>query len=194
MSLQERVYSVLVVSCFDSFNTAVTDMLALASCDPVVFAGSVSEAKRRVADRSFDFVIINSPLPDESGMRFAIDSCRSPNTVVLILVKNELHAEMYEKVAAHGVFTLPKPTARTAMLQALAWMTSARERLRQLEQKTLSVEEKMQEIRIINRAKCVLISQLRMTEPDAHRYIEKTAMDSCITRKEVAENILQTYR
>jgi response regulator NasT len=33
-----------------------------------------------------------------------------------------------------------------------------------------------------------------MTESDAHRYIEKQAMDRCVTRREIAENILQTYR
>lgn len=193
MSLKERVYSVLVVSCFESFNTVVTDMLAPASYDPVVLVNSVSEAKRMLADRSFDFVIVNSPLPDDSGARFSIDSCRSQATVALMLVKNELWPEMYDKVAEHGVFTLPKPTARATMQQALNWMASARERLRKLEQKTLSIEEKMQEIRTINQAKCLLISELKMTEPDAHRYIEKTAMDGCITRKEVAERILKTY-
>ena len=72
-------------------------------------------------------------------------------------------------------------------------MISARERLRKLEVKTLSVEEKMQEIRIINRAKCLLISELKMTEPDAHRFIEKRAMDSCTSKAEIAKNIINTY-
>ena len=75
------------------------------------------------------------------------------------------------------------------MLLALGWMQSARERLRKLEQKTLSVEEKMEEIRIVNRAKWLLISQLSMDEPRAHRYIEKQAMDRCVPKREVAEEI-----
>lgn len=52
-------------------------------------------------------------------------------------------------------------------------MESARERLRQFEKKSLSVDEKMAEIRLVNRAKWLLISELKMSEPDAHRYIEK---------------------
>ena len=55
-------------------------------------------------------------------------------------------------------------------------------------------EEKMEEIRIINRAKWLLIEQLKMTENEAHRYIEKQAMDRCVTRRTVAENILSTYK
>ena len=63
-----------------------------------------------------------------------------------------------------------------------------------MEQKTASVEEKMEEIRIINRAKWLLIEQLKMTENQAHRYIEKQAMDRCVTRRAIAENILSTYK
>ena len=46
---------------------------------------------------------------------------------------------------------------------------------------------------MVDRAKCALIQYLHMSEPDAHRYIEKQAMDLRITRQEVAEEILKTY-
>ena len=93
----------------------------------------------------------------------------------------------------HGVFTLPKPTSKVIMSQALGWLASARERLRKLEKKTLSVEERMEEIRIVNRAKILLVSELHMTEPEAHRYIEKHAMDTCVPKREIAERIIKTY-
>ena len=41
----------------------------------------------------------------------------------------------------------------------------------------LALEEKMAEIRLVNKAKWLLISELKMNEPDAHRYIEKQAME-----------------
>ena len=65
--------------------------------------------------------------------------------------------------------------------------------MKKIEKKTLSLEEKMQEIRIVNRAKWVLITELKMTETDAHRYIEKQAMDRCVSKKEIAEEIIKTY-
>ena len=122
-----------------------------------------------------------------------IDCCRSQTTVVLMLSRSDVHAEIYDKVAEHGVFTLSKPTSRSLLTQALSWMSSARERLRKLEQKTFSIEERMKEIRIINRAKCLLISELKMTEPEAHHYIEKYAMDNCISKSAAAENIIKIY-
>ena len=63
-----------------------------------------------------------------------------------------------------------------------------------MEKKKISLEEKMMEIKIVNRAKWTLINSLNMSEDDAHRYIEKQAMDRCISKREIAEEILRTYK
>lgn len=193
MSLQERIYSVLLVSSSDSINSALVAMLPESTYDPVHTVTSVSAARRAFADRAFDYVIVNSPLPDDSGTRFAIDACASRGTVVLLLVKGDVCSEIHDRVAEHGVFTLAKPVSRSTFATALGWMASARERLRSFEKRTLTIEEKMEEIRIVNRAKWLLISRLDMDEPEAHRYLEKQAMDRCATKREVAEEILKTY-
>ena len=52
----------------------------------------------------------------------------------------------------------------------------------------------MEEIRLVSHAKWVLIDQLKMSEPEAHRYIEKLAMDRCVTRRAVAQDILSIYK
>ena len=72
-------------------------------------------------------------------------------------------------------------------------LLSAREKLRKTEKKTLSIEEKMEEIRIVNRAKWLLIGELKLDESEAHRYIEKQAMDRCVSKRVVAEEIIKTY-
>jgi len=193
MRLKERVYSVLIVSNTVNFNAALKELLPVSQYKPVSIANSCSEAKRLMSEREFDFVIVNAPLPDESGIRFAIDCCRNSNTVVLILAKSDIYDEIYERATEHGVFTLAKPTSKTMVSQALSWMAGARERLRQMEKKTSSVEERMEAIRVINRAKFVLISELKMTEEEAHHYIEKNAMDNCVPKKQAAEAIIKRY-
>ena len=193
MSLKERVYSVLIVSAAEGFNDALSTLLPTSKYSPTNFVSNISAAKRALAERPFDFVIINSPLPDDIGTRFAIDTGSSKETVVLLMVRAELQAEIYDKVAEHGVFVLPKPTSKPTMAIALSWLSSAREKLRKTEKKTLSIEEKMEEIRIVNRAKWLLISELKMDEQGAHRYIEKQAMDRCVSKKVVAEEIIKTY-
>lgn len=55
------------------------------------------------------------------------------------------------------------------------------------------LQNKLEEIRLIDRAKCVLIQYLNMTEQQAHRYIEKQSMDLRQSRVVTAESILKTY-
>lgn len=46
---------------------------------------------------------------------------------------------------------------------------------------------------IIDRAKLMLITRLSMTEPEAHRFIEKSAMNRCVKKRVIAEGILRVY-
>ena len=192
MMLEEgRGYGVLLVSAPGRTNDALASLLTEERYSPVRTVSSVSAAKRALAEREFDLILVNSPLPDDSGGRFAIDSS-SGECVVLFLVRTELYAETDEKLGGHGVFVLSKPASKTAVSTALSWMRSARERLRKSEKKSLTLEEKMEEIRLVNRAKWTLIRTRSMDEAGAHRYIEKQAMDRCITRRAVAEEILKS--
>ena len=193
MRLEERAYSVLIVSAAENFNSSLHALLPDSRFTPVQIETSVTAARQLLLERQYDFVIINSPLPDDMGTRLAIDICSQRSSVAMLLIKAELYSAVFNKVAEHGVYLLPKPTSRTVISQALDWMIATRECLRKLERKPVSIEDKMQEIRLVNRAKWLLIEQLKMTEEDAHHYIEKQAMDSCVSKKEIAESLIRTY-
>lgn len=191
MFFGSQTYSVLVVSSQQKFNEAIAPMLPPSEFYPVCFSGNVAAARREMLSRSFDLVLINAPLPDDSGIRLAIDASSRMDTVVLLLLRAENFEEVNERVTSHGVFTLQIPFSTGTIRQGLKWMISARERLRTVETKNLSVEEKMEEIRLVNRAKWILIEQLHMNESDAHRHIEKQAMDRCTSKKEIARIIIE---
>lgn len=193
MVFNEQTYSVLVVSAAQKFQEALTQMLPGSEYYPVCTVTNIAAARRELLSRSFDFIIVNAPLPDEFGTRFAIDASQNPGSVVLLLARAEVYEETNAKVIPQGIFTLSKPVAAQTLQQGLKWMASARERLRRMEKKATSIEEKMEEIRLVNRAKWLLIEQLKMTEADAHHYIEKQAMDRCISRREIALGIIKTY-
>ncbi len=193
MSLQERVYSVLLVSAASRFNGALEPLLPASLYSPVLIVSSVSAAKQALAQRTFDFVLVHSPLPDDQGLRFAAGVSASSSSAVLVLVRAEFYEEVYYKMRESGVFLLPRPLSRPSLERALHWMASARERLRRLEKKSLSMEEKMAEIRLVNRAKWLLIQHLGLDEAQAHRHLEKQAMDLCITKRQAAETVIQEY-
>lgn len=193
MVFDSNQYSVLVVSAAEKFNDTIATLLPSSHYYPVRYVSNIAAAKRAFLEQRYDFVIINTPLPDELGVRFASDTCNSAGTVSLLLVRAEIYDEVCDKVSDSGVFTLAKPTTVQTLSQALRWMGAVRERLRRLEKKATSIEEKMEEIRLVNRAKWLLIEKLRMSEADAHRHIERQAMDRCISRREVSLDIIRTY-
>lgn len=193
MSLREQSYSVLVVSAAEKLNVSLYGFLPSSHYHPIKTVSSISAGKRAWNERDYDFVLINSPLPDDMGIRFAIDLGATKSTSVLLFVRSENYDEIRERAIEHGVFMMPKPFSRSMITLALDWMAASCQRLRKSEKKTLSVEEKIEEIRIVNRAKLLLISKLKMDEPQAHRYLEKQAMDRCIPKREVAQEIIKTY-
>lgn len=193
MVFSDQTYSVMIVSASQKFDDTVAPMLPGTDYWPVCFVSNIAAARRELLSRAYDFIIINAPLPDDFGTRFAIDACAQTGTVVLLLVRSEVYEEINAKVTPQGVFTLSKPTPAQTLRQGLKWLASARERLRRLERKATTIEEKMEEIRLVNRAKWLLIENLKMTEADAHRYIEKQAMDRCTSRRDIALGIIKTY-
>ncbi len=194
MVFQEQTYSVLLVSASKKFNSAVQALLPVSDYWPVMTCGSVAEARRRMLEQEFDIILINAPLPDDFGMGLAIDACSDSSAGVLIMVKAELYDEVYAQMVSYGVMTLSKPAPIRAVSETLRILCATRERLRRVEQRQISVEERIEEIRLVNRAKWLLIECLSMTEGEAHRYIEKQAMDRRITRREAAEDIIKTYK
>ena len=193
MVFQERTYSVLVISASEKFNTTTMSLLQMTDYWPVTTVKSISEGKRKLLEQNYDIVLINAPLPDDFGMRLAIDICNTSGAGVLLLVKSELYNDIYSQVVEYGVMTLSKPTSLAMVAQSLRVLCATRERLRKVEERQASVEEKIEEIRLVNKAKWQLIECLRMTEAEAHRYIEKQAMDQRVSKREIAESIIETY-
>ena len=191
MNFSERSFSTLVVSSSSKFNDFLRPILAERYCEPVTTVENVSAAKRAMNEREYDFLIINSPLTDDPGIKLSIDSSEGRGTVCLLLVRSEWYDELFAKVSEHGVFILPKPTSVSAVSEALSFLSSAFMRLKLISKKTNSLEEKMKEIRLVNHAKWVLIEQQKMTEEEAHKYIERRAMDNGLTKTEVANEILK---
>ena len=187
-------YAVLLVSRSSKVVDLLSRVLPPKRYSRVVRVSDAAAARERLAQEHFDIAMINDPLPDLPGADLACSICENSGVGVLLLVKEEDFPEVNRRVSPHGVLTLPKPTSETMIAQSLMLLCGTRERLRRLEERAVSMEEKMVEIRIVNRAKCLLIEQLRMTEEEAHRYIEKQAMDRCVTKRTVAENILSTYK
>lgn len=77
--------------------------------------------------------------------------------------------------------------------QALPQLLALCARLRSMQQRTNSLRRKLDDTRLVSRAKLLLIQRFKMSEGEAHRYLEKTAMDAGERLRDVAERIIRTY-
>ena len=94
------------------------------------------------------------------------------------------------EVEDFGVFVVEKPFSRPMLFQSLRLVLASRRRMLGLQRENVRLNEKLEELRLVSRAKGALMRVLGMTEPQAHHYIEKQAMDLRATRREVARRIL----
>lgn len=193
MVFQEQTYAVLLVSGSEKFSRVLTELLPQTDFWPVTAVRSSGEARRALLGKEYDIVLINAPLTDEFGMHLAADLCAGSDAGVLMFVKSELYDEMCAKAIPAGVMVQSKPASSQTVLQNLRMLCAVLERMRGMEKKQASVEEKIEEIRLVNRAKWALIRCLSMSEEEAHHYIEKQAMDTRRSKRQVAESILKTY-
>lgn len=194
MELIQRTYSVLAVSTREKFHTSLRQLLPEDRYSPLRCVADVASARRCLLEQSYDIVVISAPLPDEFGSRLALHVADTSAAGVLLLVGAEHYPDISARLSPYGVLTLQKPTTPQLILQSLQLLCGTRERLRKMEQKTATIEEKMAEIRLVNRAKWLLIDHEGLSEQDAHRLIEKQAMDRCVTRRAVAQQIIQRYQ
>lgn len=190
--LKERSYSVLVVSASENFIKMLKQNLSSAKYNLVKYTSSISSAKRANVEKLYDIVIIDTPLPDGTGDSFAVDISSNQASIVMMLVHYDLYTQVHENYAKHGIFIKRKPTDHESLQTALEWLESARERIRPFEKKTLSIEDRMQEIRKVNQAKLFLITEKGMSEDEAHKYISKQAMDRCVSKRVIADEILKS--
>ena len=193
MYSKKQIYRVMTVSAGTKTADYFSDILPRGHYEIMATASSAGEARRIFADNPADIVIINAPLPDDFGVNLAIDMADESTSGVMLLVKNELYEQVANKVEEHGILTLPRPNSRQAVLQAVQLLAATRARLKKYEDKAQDLQSRMEDIRLINRAKLLLMERLNMTEQQAHRFVEKSAMDHSIKRREVAEKIISMY-
>ena len=138
-----------------------------------------------------ELVIIDTPLASEFGDDTARRLGRETTASVLLLV-DRAAMERYTALEAEGIFVVPKPPD-DLFLPTIRLARIAHRRLAGVENENRQLHREIEEIQLVSRAKAVLMQVLKLSEPQAHRYIEKQAMDRRITRREVARNVLNTY-
>lgn len=181
---------VLIVSESDTFFDNISSILPREQFFPIIHANNGGEARRQLLENDANLLLIDCPLTDEHGVMFA-ENFSDSNMGILLLVNADMYDEVCSKVEEQGIVTLPKPNSPQMFYMAVKMLASMTFRLEKLEEKNRSLQEKMADIRTVNKAKWLLIENKKMTESEAHHYIEKKSMDERLSRREAAERIIE---
>jgi response regulator NasT len=183
----------LIVSYTGKSAALITEMLNDISVSQITVLKSAKEARRLIMEQDFDLVIINPPLEDESGEILSRQIVSQSWSQVILAVDEKDFDAVSAACEDDGVLTISNPINREIFRLALLLAKSADNRVKRIQAENVQLKQKIEDIRIIDRAKCLLISYLNLSEQDAHRFIEKQAMDLRSSRREIAEGVLKTY-
>jgi response regulator NasT len=183
----------LIVSCTGKTTALFIEMLNEVSVNQITVLKSAGEARRILFEQDFDLVIVNSPLADESGESLSRYIVSKSWTQVILAVKSEDFDAVSAICEDDGVLTISRPVNKEVFWLALSLAKSARNRIKRIQAENERLKQKIEDIRVIDRAKLLLISYLNLSEQEAHRFIEKQAMDLRASKRAIAEGILKTY-
>jgi len=185
--------SALIVSGSEKSVTLFSEVITIASVKKITVIACAGEARRTLLEKNFDIIIIDAPLADESGETLARHIAVKGISQVILAVNSENFNETASVCQEDGVLTISKPVDKNIFWAALSLARSVSSKLKKMQDENAKLKQKIEDIRIIDRAKCILISYLNLTEQESHRFIEKQAMDLRSTKRAIAEEILKTY-
>ena len=183
----------LIVSAGASSNEYISARLAELGYTRPTIIPSGAEARRRMLESDFELIVVNAPLPDEFGHELCSSAVEKTDAGVVLLAKAAAAEQLLAPMSEQGVLLLSKPFSNTLFLQAIHLAAASNHRLQRLRQENARLQDKISQIRLVSRAKCCLVEHEHLTEAEAHRRIEKLAMDTRRDRTEIAQEILDSY-
>ena len=185
---------ILLVSASKKSGEALEQLLRLDAWTNIDLVFDGSDARRSILQVDYDIMIVNMPLKDEQGHGLALDIIQATSLSVIAIVKAESYGLLSSKLEPAGVLVCPKPFQQSDFLSSVRLAAAFRNRLKKYESENRKLQKKYEEQRVVSRAKCLLVEFEKMSEPEAHRYIEKMAMDKRSTKLEISNRLIALYR
>lgn len=182
-------HTVLVVTKDSKISSQISAMLIAPMFETQV-VDDFNEARRLCGERNFNIVIAD--FADGEGTDFAVDISSSLSTI-LLLTPPQFFEQISYKVEGYGILTITSPFDSFYFYNMIKIAIAVQFKIQVLSSQTVKLKEKMEEIRLVNRAKMLLMQNKSMTEQESHRYLEKTAMDTGRKRTAVAEEIIKEF-
>jgi AmiR/NasT family two-component response regulator len=168
----------------------LAEMLAEEGYDVVGQAADGEAAVELAEQHRPDLVVLDVKMPRLDGIA-AAERIAAGRIAPVVILTAFSQRELVERARDAGAMAyLVKPFAKDDLLPAIEMAVSRFSELQLLEAEVADLSDRLETRKLVDRAKGVLQQQLQLSEPDAFRWIQKTAMDLRLSMREVAEGVL----
>ena len=168
----------------------LAEMLEEEGYDVVGQAGDGERAVALAEELRPDLVVLDVKMPQLDGISAAQRIAEQRIAPVVILTAFS-QRELVERARDAGAMAyLVKPFTKADLVPAVEMAVSRFAELQLLEAEVADLSERLETRKAVDRAKGVLQQRLDLSEPDAFRWIQKTAMDLRLSMRQVADGVI----
>ncbi|WP_392390641.1 ANTAR domain-containing response regulator [Nocardioides sp. L-11A] len=168
----------------------LAEMLAEEGYDVVGQAGDGQKAIELAEELRPDLVILDVKMPVLDGIA-AAEAIAGRRIAPVVMLTAFSQRDLVERAREAGAMSyLVKPFSQSDLVPAIEMAVSRFAEIRQLESEVSDLTERLETRKAVDRAKGVLQEQLSLSEAEAFRWIQKTAMDLRMSMREVADGIV----
>ncbi len=168
----------------------LAEMLAEEGYDVVGQAGDGQAAVELAEQHRPDLVVLDVKMPKLDGIA-AAEQIASQRIAPVVILTAFSQRELVERARDAGAMAyLVKPFTQQDLVPAIEMAVSRFSELAVLEQEVADLHDRLETRKAVDRAKSILQKQLELSEPEAFRWIQKTAMDLRLSMRQVAEGVV----
>lgn len=157
-------------------------------------AGDGETAVRLSTQLRPDLVILDIKMPVLDGIS-AAEQIAAERAAPVVILTAFSQRDLVERARDAGAMAyLVKPFTKADLLPAIEMAVSRFQEITQLEEEVDGLQERLETRKLVERAKGILQAQMRWTEPQSFRWIQKTSMDRRLSMRAVARAVVDGDR
>lgn len=138
----------------------------------------------------FDYIFVSVPLENENGLSLLTELRKRTEAHLFAIVREEAADAALKKLSPIGAYIITKPVYKGALMQAIRFCETNAGSEVVFRRRIAELEKQNEQDRALSRAKLIVMSKEQLSETEAHRRIQKLAMDLRVSQFEIAEDII----
>lgn len=185
---------VLVVDDEQAARVSLAELLTALGHSVVDAVATAEEAEARSSELKPDAILMDVHLSGTSGIQVAQSISRALPGVAIVLISGDESLQLTdaEADASGAVAFLPKPVAPRVLDSAIRLAVARTVALRQARQESADLKQMLEDRKIIERAKGILMRRTGCSEPEAYRILQRSSQDRSKRMVDIARTVLES--